>query len=124
MGTDKRIASPSPDFRVMIRNAQGHYLARDDHGLFFTNDRAAAMVFDYLADRVAPQLEELQKTRGIALAVEPVPPEEVYEHCDGCEDLLMPWLIYFDGKRFLCAECRRSEHGRARPPRPPRAREK
>ena len=68
MGTDKRIASPSPDFRVMIRNAQGHYLARDDHGLFFTNDRAAAMVFDYLADRVAPQLEELQKTRGIALA--------------------------------------------------------
>ena len=43
MGTDKRIASPSPDFRVMIRNAQGHYLARDDHGLFFTNDRAAAM---------------------------------------------------------------------------------
>ena len=90
----------------MIRNAQGKYLAQDDFGVFFTSDRSAAMVFNYLADGVAAQLEMLQKAHGVALAAEPVPPEEIYERCDRCHDLFMPWMTYFDGKQFLCAECR------------------
>lgn len=94
------------DIRVMIRNAQGNYLAQDEHGLFFTNNRLAAMVFFYRSDCVADQLEELHKTQGIALAAEPVPPEEIYERCDRCQDLFPPWMTYFDGQEFLCAECR------------------
>lgn len=98
----------------MIRNGQGQYLARDDYGLFFTNDRTVAMVFNYRGDNVAEQLATLQRTEGIALAVEPVPPEEIYERCDRCQDLFMPWMIVFDGKQFLCRDCRE----RKRPPRP------
>ena len=96
-----------PDIRVFIRNAHGKYLAQDDNGLFFTDDRSTAMVFNYRADGVPEQLETIQKIHGIALAADPVPPHEIYETCDRCKDLFMPFMTFFDGKQFLCAECRR-----------------
>ncbi len=40
-------------------------------------------------------------------AYAPVLPEEIYGRCDRCHDLFMPWMTYFNGKEFLCAECRR-----------------
>ena len=103
--TDK--PNEPPDIKVMIRNAAGKYLAQDAHGLFFTDSRAAALVFDYRGDDVLAQLERIQATHGIALVADPVPPEEIYETCDRCKDLFMPFMTYFDGKQFLCAECRR-----------------
>jgi len=96
-----------PDIKVFIRNAHGKYLAQDDNGLFFTEDRSAAMVFNYRGDSVPEQLETIQEIHGIALAADPVPPEEIYETCDRCKDLFMPFMTFFDGKQFLCAECRR-----------------
>jgi hypothetical protein len=96
-----------PDIKVFIRSASGKYLAQDDNGLFFTEDRSAALVFDYRADSVPEQLETIQRVHGMALAADPVPPEEIYESCDRCKDLFMPYMTYFDGKQFLCAECRR-----------------
>ena len=64
-----------PDIRVMIRNAQGKYLAQDDHGLFFTHDRSAAMMFSYQADNVEAQLAVLEEELGSGhrLAVRGVP---------------------------------------------------
>ncbi len=106
MGRDSSRLYEVPDIRVMVRNAQGKYLSQDDYGLFFTEERSAAMVFNYQADCVADQLTMLQKTHGIALAAEPVPPEEIYETCDRCKDLFMPFMTFFDGKQFLCADCR------------------
>lgn len=107
IATRKQTGNPiAPDIRVMIRNAQGKYLAQDDYGLFFTADRFAAMVFSYRADNVADQLALLQKTQDVVLVAEPVPPEEIYERCDRCQDLFMPWMTYFDGRQFLCEECR------------------
>jgi formylmethanofuran dehydrogenase subunit E len=35
-----------------------------------------------------------------------VPPEEIYETCDRCKELFMPFMTFFDGKQFLCADCR------------------
>jgi hypothetical protein len=107
MGHDSHRPHEAPDIRVMVRNAQGKYLAQDDYGLFFTEERTVAMVFNYRSDAVADQLAILQKTHGIALAAEPVPPEEIYEICDRCKDLFMPFMTFFDGKQFLCADCRR-----------------
>ena len=94
------------DFKVFIRNPHGKYLARDDHGLFFTDDRAAAMVFDYGGDSVAQQLELIGKTHGLVLTPDPVPLEEIYERCDRCRDWFMPFMIFFDGTQFLCPDCR------------------
>jgi hypothetical protein len=102
---DKR--SEPPDIKVFIRNALGKYLAQDANGLFLTEDRSAALIFNYRADRVPEQLEMIQETHGIALAADPVPPEEIYETCDRCKELFMPFMTYFDGRQFLCADCRR-----------------
>ncbi len=96
-----------PDIKVFIRNASGKYLAQDDNGLFFTDDRSAALVFDYRGDSVPEQLEKILGIHGMALAADPVPPEEIYETCDRCNDLFMPYMTFFDGKQFLCVECRR-----------------
>jgi hypothetical protein len=95
-----------PDLRVMIRNADGNYLANDANGLFFTNDRSRAALFNFQADRVQEQIEIIRRTEGMVLVAEPVPPEEIYETCDKCKELFMPSMTFFDGNRFLCADCR------------------
>jgi hypothetical protein len=99
------------DIKVFIRNTQGKYLAQDANGLFFTEDRSAALVFNYQSDSVSEQLSLIGKTHGIALTAEPVPPEEIYETCDRCKDLFMPFMTFFDGKRFLCPDCRSRQSG-------------
>ena len=116
MARDSQRPLEVPDIRVKIRNVHGKYLAQDDHGLYFTEERTVGMVFNYRSDCVADQLRMLQEVHGIALAAEPVPAEEIYEVCDRCQDLFMPFMTFFDGKQFLCADCRR--RGPKRPPRP------
>ena len=101
------------DIRVFIRNPQGKYLAQDANGLFFTEDRSVAVVLNYLADSVPEQLEIIGKNQGIALTADPVPPEEIYETCDRCKELFMPFMTFFDGKHFLCDDCRRRGVGRS-----------
>lgn len=101
------------DYKVFVRNRRGKYLAQDANGLFFTEDRSVALVFDYRADSVAEQLEVIGRTYGVALAADPVPPQEIYETCDRCQDLFMPFMTFFDGKQFLCADCRRRASGRS-----------
>jgi hypothetical protein len=107
----------SQDHKVFIRNPRGKYLAQDANGLFFTEDRTGALVFDYRGDAVAEQLEVISKTYGVVLAADPVPPEEIYETCDQCQDLFMPFMTFFDGKQFLCADCRRRGQGHSAKPR-------
>ncbi len=96
-----------PDLKVVIRDAHGKYLAQDDNGLFFTENRSAALVLDYRFDNIAEQLEIIRQTHGLVLTADPVPLEEIYETCDRCKELFMPFMTFFDGKRFLCADCRR-----------------
>ena len=96
----------APDIKVFIRTPQGKYLAEDDNGLFFTENRSAAIILNYRADHVVEQLEMIGRTQGIALAADPVPPEEIYETCDRCKELFMPFMTFFDGTQFLCADCR------------------
>jgi len=95
------------DIRVVIRNVQGKYLAQDANGLFFTDDRSAAIVLNYELDQVAEQLKTLGQKHGLVLVADPVPIEEIYETCDQCKELFMPFMTFFDGKRFLCADCRK-----------------
>jgi hypothetical protein len=109
------IPNDLPDIRVVLRNAQGKYVAWDANGVYLTLDRHEALVLSYRADRVAEQIEEIWKSQGISLAAEPVPLEEIYETCDQCHDQFMPFMTFFDGKRFLCNDCRRKQaSGRSR----------
>ena len=75
--------------------------------LYFTDDRLRAVVLSYEADHVAEQLEALHRLQGVLLRAVPVPLEEIYETCDRCNELFMPFMTFFDGKRYLCVECRR-----------------
>jgi hypothetical protein len=105
-----------PDIKVVIRNIRGKYLAQDAHGLFFTEDRSAAIILNYRLDHVPEQLEMIRQQHGIVLSADPVPAEEIYETCDRCQELFMPSMTFFDGKRFLCHDCRQrasSRSGRA-----------
>ena len=99
--------SEAADFKVFLCNSRGMYLAQDDNGLFFSNDRSAAIILNFRADNVAAQLESLRQTHGVHLTADPVPIGEIYETCDRCKELFMPWMTYFDGKHFLCGDCRK-----------------
>jgi hypothetical protein len=100
-----RKAASLQDIRVFVRDPRGRYLARGSADWFFTEDRAQAAVFYSLSDRVAEQIERIRKTQGVSLGEEPVPLNDIYEVCDRCKEFIMPFMIHFDGKRFLCSDC-------------------
>jgi len=95
------------DVKVFILNPERNYLTAAPDGLRFTPDRSRPLIFDFRADPVAEQLREIQTVHGLVLRAEPVPLAEIYETCDRCKELFMPFMTFFDGKRFLCADCRR-----------------
>ena len=102
-----RHAGGLQDIRVFIRDRAGRYLSRGTMDWFFTEDRSRAAVFFSLSDRVAEQIALIGKTQGISLAEDPVPLAEIYEVCDRCKELIMPFMMHFDGKHFFCPDCRR-----------------
>jgi hypothetical protein len=95
--------------KVMLRNSTGQFLAGHQRAWSLTEDRAKAKVFDYLRDHIAEQLEALQKDSGITWAVVPVDPRERYETCDRCGQKAMSFKVFFDGREYLCPECRNRE---------------
>jgi hypothetical protein len=95
------------DIKVFILNPEGEYLTAGQNGLHFTPDRSRALILDFRADQVAEQLGVIQAASGLVLRAEPVPLAEIYETCDRCKELFMPFMTFFDGKRFLCQDCRR-----------------
>jgi len=100
-----RDSSGIPDIKVFIQNPEGKYLAGDAESWFFSEDRSRALVLNYKGDRVAEQIESIQRSQGITLKSVPVPLVEVYETCDRCQELFMPSMVHFDGRQFVCADC-------------------
>jgi hypothetical protein len=92
--------------KVLLRNTEGKYLTGDRGTWAFTDDRAAARIFDYLADHIDEQLVALERDHGMILAAVLVDPRERYEVCDRCGKPLMSFKIFFDGRQYLCPLCR------------------
>lgn len=103
--------SDPTDIKVFVLNPEGDYLAAGQNGLHFTPDRSRALILDFRGDQVAEQLSVIEAASGLVLRVEPVPLAEIYETCDRCKELFMPFMTFFDGKRFLCEDCRRLAAG-------------
>lgn len=93
--------------KVFIKSPDGMYLSGAGKDWAFTEHRNKATVFDYTRDRIAEQLEGLQKTQGIVLLVVRVDPKEIHERCDGCDELVAPARAFFDGKNFFCGDCKK-----------------
>ena len=92
--------------KVFIVNDDGQYLAGTATSWEFTDDRSKARVFDYLGDRVAERIELIRKVQGRVWIAVKLDPREVYEFCDQCGRRMLAARAFFDGQRFLCADCR------------------
>ena len=92
--------------KVLLRSLDGAYLAEIEGQWRLTRDRSTARVCDYLRDHIADQLQRLEQTKGLVLLAEPVNARETCETCDQCSRSVPPVNAYFDGKRFLCPQCR------------------
>jgi hypothetical protein len=92
--------------KVLIVNDDGQYLAGTATHWEFTDDRSQAKVFDYLEDRVADTIELIRKAHGRVWIAVKLDPREVLEFCDRCGRRMHAPRAYFDGQRFLCADCR------------------
>ncbi|HEY5911308.1 MAG TPA: hypothetical protein VJA21_11965 [Verrucomicrobiae bacterium] len=91
---------------VVLQSWDGKYLAGQTGAWSFSDQIDQARVFDYIADRIPEQLEKLEQGHGISLAVLPLDPRARFETCDRCGERMMAFRIYFDGKEYLCPECR------------------
>jgi hypothetical protein len=91
---------------VRVRNSEGKYLAGAGGQMEFYDDIKRASIFDCRREQIEEQLEYIRLTQDIVLEAEPVDPKEIYETCDGCGRLALSFNMFFDGKRYLCEECR------------------
>jgi hypothetical protein len=95
--------------KVLIVNDDGQYLAGTAIHWEFTDDRSQARVFDYLEDRVADTIELIRKVHGRVWIAVKLDPREILEFCDRCGRRMRAHRTYFDGRRFLCADCRKAD---------------
>jgi hypothetical protein len=94
------------DIKVVLQTPEGKYFSGTAVSWCFTEDRASAIVFDLFGHRVQQQLAFFREQLGFNLEPVALPPKEVYETCDGCQWLLTPRQIFFDGCQFLCFDCK------------------
>jgi hypothetical protein len=106
--------------KVYIRNQSGEYLAADGDDWEFTAGVERAHIFDYDADQVAAQLEQVAWSFGIVWTAVPVDPSIVCESCDACGKFVAARFAHFDGVRFLCADCRSTGSNLSQPVSQPR----
>lgn len=95
--------------KVLIVNHDGHYLSGTATEWEFTEHRTRAKVFDYVGDRVAEQIELVRRAYGLVWTPVKLEPLEIYEFCDRCGCRMPAFASYYNGKLFLCLECRESE---------------
>jgi len=91
---------------VVLLNCEGKYLAGQAGAWSFSDHIDQARVFDYVADHIPQQLQILKHIHGILLDALPLDPRERFETCDRCGEHLLAFKIYFDGKEYLCPDCR------------------
>jgi hypothetical protein len=96
------------DRKVLLRTPDGMYLSRGSDDLRLSNDVYSAVVCDYLKDQVEEKLSLLQRVHGLVLQAVPLNWEDIYETCDRCRQMVVPLRVFFDGKQFLCEECRKA----------------
>ena len=94
------------DIKVVVRSPDGHYLTGGPTEWGFTDNLADAAVFSYLAHGIEAQLEQIRRSQGFALEAVHVASHDLCESCDRCKEIVLPSIVFFDGKQFLCPDCR------------------
>jgi hypothetical protein len=94
------------DIKVVLQTDDGKYLSGSAINWRFTEERSSAIVFDLFAQRVHQRAAFLSECLGFRLQPVPLPPEEIYESCDLCQCLIMARQVFFNGRQFLCPDCK------------------
>jgi hypothetical protein len=97
--------------KVLIVNDDGQYLTGTATDWAFTEDRSKATVFDYHRDQVAEHIEMVRKAQGRIWIAVKLDPREIYEFCDRCGCRKLAFRMFFDGRQFLCGDCRDDHSG-------------
>ncbi len=97
--------------KVIIRSPDGRYIAGHQEAWSLTADTSKARVFDFVADHIAEQLESLRHSHGLMWVAVPVDPRERYEVCDLCGQRVMAMRTFYDGRQFLCLDCKEGREG-------------
>ena len=92
--------------KVGMRAAEGDYLTGVPPDWETNQNYLSAPASDYNRDRVAEQLELVRKVHGIVMEAAPLDSKRFFEVCDGCDQLVGPLMLFFDGERFLSPGCR------------------
>ena len=92
--------------KVLIVNDDGQYLTGTAFAWEFTDDRSKAKVFDYHRDHVAESIDLIRKAEGKVWIAVRLDPREVYEFCDRCGCRQRAFKVFYDGRQFLCGECK------------------
>ncbi len=100
--------------KVVIRTTEGRYLGGDVNSLRLVNDIYGAVLLDPAEIQMEETLLELRNVTGLVFEALPLKLEEVFETCDGCGQMVIPFMAFFDGKKFLCPDCRGAGQERVR----------
>ena len=92
--------------KVLIRTADGRYLAREGKSWKLTEDRTEAAAFDYPILNLADQIAGVPNGFGSVFILVPAEALKADEICDRCGRAISPSKAFFDGDQFLCPECR------------------
>ena len=93
--------------KVLILTADGHYLAQTRGGWRLASKRSDATIFDYPAPGFADEIGKIPDVLGAVFVLQPADSFKADEICDGCGRVVKPSSAFFDGKWFLCPECKR-----------------
>ena len=74
----------------------------------FLDDVSKAIIFDCRREHIERQLGHLHLRQGVAFEAETVDLKEMHECCDRCGRSTLSSKMFFDGKRYLCGDCKGS----------------
>jgi len=96
---------PQSAAKVLILTADGQYLVRRGTKWALTDTRSDASVFEY-STQLARQVARLPAGLGGLFVLMPAESFNADEICDRCGRVVRPSMVFFDGRQFLCPECR------------------
>jgi len=82
------------------------YLGGDANGWRLLNNVYGAVLFDQDPVQLSRTLTLLRGATGLTLEAVPLRLEAVFETCDRCRAMVIPLVAFFDGREFLCPDCR------------------
>ena len=91
---------------MLVQTLDGRYLTGEGEAWTLTNDWAKAAILDFPALHLADKLKTIPNAAENIFVLVPFDAFSPYETCDRCGRRVRSWKTFFDGRQFLCPQCR------------------